>query len=106
MEKYYLRAASTMNYLFLRSVVGKTKLDGVLKEELRLFFEELSKAPTVDKGFYEVVKAEMEEGDYMDGYSKKEFIDLLAEAIEEIMGEVDGNIYNLYTSIAGEISEE
>ena len=106
MEKYIVRALKTMNYMFLRYVSDKTNLDGIMKEELRLFFEEIAESGMIDSEFFNMIKIEMDKGGYLDDVSLGEYMDKMADAIGDIMGEVNETIYNLYTYVAGTLVEE
>ncbi|MCK2000427.1 hypothetical protein MZM54_03350 [[Brevibacterium] frigoritolerans] len=106
MKKLYVLAARSMNYLFLQYTVGNTELNGILKEELRLFLEEVAKDLDIDEGYYEIIKVELKEGLYLDNCSHQKFSDLLSKSIYEIMGEVDESLYNLYTYISGDVIED
>jgi hypothetical protein len=107
-EKLFKLAASSMNYLFLKIATGKLEeFDGYLKDELQVFFSELSElAPNIPAEFYDIVKTELDEGAYTSEHSYEQFVEMLANAIGEIMGEVDENVYNFYTYLVGTVIEE
>lgn len=105
MKKFYSRAASTMNYIFLRFTIGRDELNAAIKEELRLFLSDLT-SESIPEDFYQTIKNEIEEGSYLDNYTQDEFDRLLSASIADIMTngkEVDEEIYNLYSYIVGEI---
>lgn len=106
MEDYFVRAVKTMNYLFLRTVIGKMELDSVLKNEMTLFYEGVANSKTVNKQLFDIIKTEMDEGGYLDDLTLNDFADKVAETIGVLMGEVNEDVYNLYTYIAGSIVEE
>ncbi|MEH6966218.1 hypothetical protein V7079_19530 [Priestia megaterium] len=106
MTKEALQATKSINYFFLKFVTGEIDLNptsakdpmlaGIVKEEIRLFFTQITGKDTIDPNVYTVFENELIEGGYTDNINQSEFHKRLALAIIEVMGTLDFYIYNFY----------
>lgn len=107
MDRLYFIAASTMNYMFLRFVFKDHYLDDFFKEELNIFFNELTNPSSkIPWDFYESCRVELDEGEYLSNYTREEFSSLLSSAVSKIMGENNKVLFQFYSQIADEIYRE
>ncbi|QST02510.1 hypothetical protein IMZ31_23970 (plasmid) [Pontibacillus sp. ALD_SL1] len=102
-------AASTMNVMFLRHATGRERLEGVLKEEMRLFLVAFEASlPGVFSPFYDEVYRELRTGDHLRAKTPEEFDEAIADTLAD-MKDDDGNtlinVYNFYTRLADKVRD-